>query len=199
MNKSEKAAVNEFVSLVGGRTWERTSHRCTGKWRGTTDYGFVIDGRVTFYVSNGMSYFERRVREWSKAIRTFRTKKDYFLRLLYDQVERDNAKATAEGLHRIRLVDIGILTPESDNQNDFFSPFALIEVGEKQFKHRTTNLGLAIVLDNLESYLKECNKKIYTAGAVDSPDYIFCGVRFNSSDGLYKICVSAKNQEAMAG
>ena len=48
MKKSEIEAVNEFVALVGGKSWERTSHRCTGKWRGTTDYGFIIDGSITF-------------------------------------------------------------------------------------------------------------------------------------------------------
>ncbi len=55
MKKSEIAAVNEFVVLVGGKSWVRTSCRCTGKWSGATNYGFVMDGRVTFFVSNGMS------------------------------------------------------------------------------------------------------------------------------------------------
>ena len=44
------------------------------------------------------------------------------------------------------------------------------------------------VKEGLETYLKECNRKnTYTAGAVQIPDYIFCGVRFCSSDSLYKI------------
>lgn len=188
MKNTEKAAVNEFVALVGGKSWERTSHRCTGKWSGTTDYGFVMDGRIPFFVSNGMSYFEERVREWIKAIRDFRTKKDYYLRLLRRQVKIDNANAEAEGLHTVELIDIGILSPESDNQYDFFSPYALVEVDGRQFKHRTTNLSCAIVRDELEKHLEKCNdRKPYTAGAVYTPDYLFCGVRFDSHDGLYKI------------
>lgn len=188
MKKSEIAAVNEFVALVGGNSWERTSQRCTGKWSGTTDYGFIIDGRLTFFVSNGMSYFEQRVREWITAMRTFRAKKDYYLRLLREQVEKDNANAKVEGLQSVRLIDIGILSPECSGSYDFYAPYALLEVGGRQFKHRTTNLSFAITQDELEKYLDECNsKKIYTAGAVKEPDYILGGVRFSSTDDLYKI------------
>lgn len=188
MKKSEKAAVDEFVALVGGKTWERTASPCTGKWRGTTDYGFVMDGRISFFVSNGMSYFEARIREWIKAIRDFQTNREHCLRLLREQVEKDNAKASAEGLHQVRLLDIGILSPECADSYDFFTPYAQLEVNGRKFKHHTSNLSCAIVKEGLETYLMECNRKnTYTAGAVQTPDYIFCGVRFCSSDSLYKI------------
>ena len=52
MKRKEKAAVDEFVALVGGKTWEPVRHKCMGKWSGMTDYGFVIDGRITLFVSN---------------------------------------------------------------------------------------------------------------------------------------------------
>ena len=188
MKKSEIAAVNEFVVLVGGKSWERTSHRCTGKWSGTTDYGFIMDGRIYFFVSSGMAYFEERVREWCKSIKTFRVKKESYLRLLREQLEKDNANAQAEGLYSVKLLDMGILSPESSSQYNFFAPYALIEVNGRQFKHRTTNLNFAITQDDLEKYLDECNsKRIYTAGAVKEPDYILGGVRFCSTDDLYKI------------
>lgn len=50
MKRKEKAAVDEFVALVGGKTWEPVRHKCMGKWSGMTDYGFVIDGRITLFV-----------------------------------------------------------------------------------------------------------------------------------------------------
>ncbi len=60
MKRKEKAAVDEFVALVGGKTWEPVRHKCMGKWSsGMTDYGFVIDGRITLFVSNSMAYFKR--------------------------------------------------------------------------------------------------------------------------------------------
>ncbi len=101
-----------FVVLVGGKSWERTSHRCTGKRSGTIDYGFVMDGRVYFFVSNGMKYFEKHLREWIKSIKTFRAKKDYYLRLLREQVEKDN-DAKAEGLQRVRLIDMASCLPKA--------------------------------------------------------------------------------------
>ena len=177
-----------YLSMDDGKTWERTASPCTGKWRGTTDYGFVMDGRISFFVSNGMSYFEARIREWIKAIRDFQTNREHCLRLLQEQVEKDNVKASAEGLHQVRLLDIGILSPECADSYDFFTPYAQLEVNGRKFKHHTSNLSCAIVKEGLETYLKECNRKnTYTAGAVQIPDYIFCGVRFCSSDSLYKI------------
>ena len=75
MKRKEKAAVDEFVALVGGKTWEPVRHKCMGKWSGMTDYGFVIDGRITLFVSNSMAYFKKRIREWIKSIHTFEAKK----------------------------------------------------------------------------------------------------------------------------
>ena len=146
------------------------------------------NGRACYILRLQRYVIEQRVREWIKAIKTFRAKKESYLRLLREQVEKDNAHAKAEGLQSVRLVDIGIVSPECGDSYDFFAPYALIEVGGRQFKHHTTNLSFAIMQDELEKYLGECNsKKIYTAGAVHTPDYIFCGVRFSSTANLYKI------------
>lgn len=76
MKRKEKAAVDEFVALVGGKTWEPVRHKCMGKWSsGMTDYGFVIDGRITLFVSNSMAYFKKRIREWIKSIILLRRRK----------------------------------------------------------------------------------------------------------------------------
>lgn len=180
--------MNEFVALVGGTAWEPTRHRCTGKWSGTTDYGFIMDGRVTFFVSNGMSHFEDKVREWSAALKTFQTKKDHHLRLLREQVERDNAAAKEEGLREVRLIDIGILSPESNGQYDFFAPYLLLEVDGRRFKHHTSDFKYAVLDDELEKYIQERNgKNRFTAACVQEPDYMVFGVRYSSTDNYYKI------------
>ncbi|KAB4180730.1 MULTISPECIES: hypothetical protein [Bacteroidaceae] len=189
MKRKEKAAVDEFVALVGGKTWEPVRHKCMGKWSsGMTDYGFVIDGRITLFVSNSMAYFKKRIREWIKSIHTFEAKKDCYLRLLREQIEKDNDKAKDEKLNPVRLIDIGILAPESNSPFDFFAPYVLVEINGRRFKHQTAELSCAIMVDSLAGYLEECNcKDIYTARAVRTPDYIFCGVRFDSRDNMYKI------------
>ena len=188
MKRKEKAAEDEFVALVGGKTWEPVRHKCMGKWSGMTDYGFVIDGRITLFVSNSMAYFKKRIREWIKSIHTFEAKKDCYLRLLREQIEKDNDKAKDEKLNPVRLIDIGILSPESNSPFDFFTPYVLVEINGRRFKHQTAELSCAIMVDSLAGYLEECNcKDIYTARAVRTPDYIFCGVRFDSRDNMYKI------------
>ena len=166
MKRKEKAAVDEFVALVGGKTWEPVRHKCMGKWSGMTDYGFVIDGRITLFVSNSMAYFKKRIREWIKSIHTFEAKKDCYLRLLREQIEKDNDKAKDEKLNPVRLIDIGILSPESNSPFDFFTPYVLVEINGRRFKHQTAELSCAIMVDSLAGYLEECNcKDIYTARA----------------------------------
>ena len=162
MKRKEKAAVDEFVALVGGKTWEPVRHKCMGKWSGMTDYGFVIDGRITLFVSNSMAYFKKRIREWIKSIHTFEAKKDCYLRLLREQIEKDNDKAKDEKLNPVRLIDIGILSPESNSPFDFFVPYVLVEINGRRFKHQTAELSCAIMVDSLAGYLEECNcKDIY--------------------------------------
>lgn len=162
MKRKEKAAVDEFVALVGGKTWEPVRHKCMGKWSGMTDYGFVIDGRITLFVSNSMAYFKKRIREWIKSIHTFEAKKDCYLRLLREQIEKDNDKAKDEKLNPVRLIDIGILSPESNSPFDFFTPYVLVEINGRRFKHQTAELSCAIMVDSLAGYLEECNCKDIT-------------------------------------
>lgn len=111
MKNSTKIAVNEFVRLLGGTTWTRTTSSCTGKWSGTTDYGILIDGHIHLFVSNGMAGFEPRVREWIASLKTFQVKKDYYLELLREQARRDNATAISEGLFPVHVLDIGMSRP----------------------------------------------------------------------------------------
>lgn len=190
MKKSTTAAVNEFVALVGGKTWTKTSHACTGKWRGTYDHSIVIDGRHRLFVTNGMPYFEERIREWSAAIKRFRIKKEEYLRVLRRQSELDNIKAQEEGLKRVEVLDIGILSPETTDGWHFFQPYVLLEVGDIRYKFMESSLSHALFEDRLEMWLPKYEKPIYTAGGVQNPDFIFGNVRFNSKDSLYRIPTS---------
>lgn len=142
MKRKEKAAVDEFVALVGGKTWEPVRHKCMGKWSsGMTDYGFVIDGRITLFVSNSMAYFKKRIREWIKSIHTFEAKKDCYLRLLREQIEKDNDKAKDEKLNPVRLIDIGILSPKAIARL-IFSPLCVSR--NKRQAVQTSNSGIKL-------------------------------------------------------
>ena len=190
MKKTTIAAIDEFVALVGGKTWTRVSRACTGKWRGTYDHSIVIDGRHRLFVTNGMTYFEERIREWSEAFKRFRSKKEEFLHIIRKQSELDNRKAREEGLQTIEVADIGILSPETTNSWFFFMPYVLLKVGNRQYKFMESSLSHALFEDWLEMWLPKYEKPIYTAGGVQDPDFIFGNVRFNSKDNIYRIPTS---------
>lgn len=190
MKTSTKQAVDEFVELVGGKSWVKISYRCTGKWRGTTDHGFMIDGKYRLFVTNRMTYFEETVREWISQITTFWEKKEEYLQIIRQQAELDNRKALEEGLETVIVRDIGILSPESAYDIDFFKPYVLLEIGKQQIKFVESSLVFALKQDRLDRWLEKLPKNVYTAGAVVDPDFIFGNVRFNSTDGMYRIKIN---------
>ncbi len=175
------------MKLVGGTTWTRIESHCTGKWRGTTDYGILIDNRIKLFVSNGMTGFDNRIREWIGIIKTFRTKKDEYLQKLREQAQRDSISAQAEGLHPVKVLNIGIVSPEATDGYFFILPYALLEVNRMQFKFSTSNFAAAIEGDCLDTWLEEAQNSISTATGIHIPDYIFGGTRYDSHDTKYTI------------
>ncbi len=132
--------------------------------------------------------FEPRVREWIASFKTFQVKKDYYLELLREQARRDNATAISEGLYPVHVLDIGIVSPEASDGFYYFYPYVLIEVNGLRYKHLTSNFGCAIFRDFLAEWIKARNAKATTtAGGIDNPDFIFCNVRFDSRNGMYRI------------
>lgn len=187
MKKSTVQVVNEFVTLVGGTTWIKTATACRGDYRGTYDYAILIDGRQRLFVTNGMSGFEERIRDWIGIIRTFRTKKEDYLQVIRQQAVCDNRTAKEEGLKTIQVLDIGILSPEADDGYDFFQPYVLLEVGDRQHKFTETGFAYAIRQDRIEKWVQDCERRLFTAGGVVNPDFIFGNVRFDSTNGMYRI------------
>ncbi len=187
MKKSTKQAVDEFVRLVGGKSWIKTASHCTGKWAGTIDHSIIIDGKHDVFVTNGMTHFEERILEWCESIRSFNARKEEYLRVVREQVERDNERGAAEGLHPVTVVDLGMVSPEATDGFFFFRPYALIEVNGKRYKFSETGFAHSILHNKIDKWLEKGSKPLWTAGGVENPDFVFCGVRFNSKDEMYRI------------
>lgn len=187
MKKSTIKAVDEFVKLVGGKTWTKDRHPCYGKWAGTWDHGIIIDGRIRLWVSNGMTHFEERILEWCEQIRSFNAHKEEYLCKIREQVDRDNPEAIAEGLYPVTVVDIGVISPETKEGHYFFSPYVLMEVNGKRHKYTEAGLGRAFLSNEIDEWLNRGDRPLWTAGGVKNPDFAFCGVRFSSEDGSYCI------------
>ena len=79
--------------------------------------------------------------EWIKSIHTFEAKKDCYLRLLREQIEKDNDKAKDEKLNPVRLIDIGILSPKAIARL-IFAPYVLVEI--KRQAVQASNSGVKL-------------------------------------------------------
>lgn len=183
MKKTEIAAVNELARLVGCGTYKKISHHCTGKWRGTIDHGLEFDNGCHIFISNGMAGFEERAIEYIRKIKTLRENREKYIELLSARIAIDNETAVAEGLQQVKLIDVNVNTGLQDS---FLWNYLLLEVGGRHFRHIETSLNYALAQNTLEDYIAGKNR-LFTAGAVNKPDYIITNVRFNSKDDLYKI------------
>lgn len=186
MKKTTTKAVDEFVKLVGGSSWEKIKFRCTGKWTGTYDYGIRIDRKVNVWISNGMRNFESRIIEWFGNIRTFNMNKTKYLTLVRARVEIDNEKGVAEGLFPINVLDIGVVSPEATDGYFFFLPYVMIEVNGIRYKFTEAGMD-AFLRNSVEEWLVGDDDPLWTAGGVKNPNFAFNGVRYNSQDRMYRI------------
>lgn len=180
MKKTTAEAINEFVTLSGGKKWELTSKACTGDWRGATDYGILIDGRTSLYVATGWENFEPTIREWTHRMKIFNEKKDYNLRLLRERTEGDNGRAEAAGLHPVKVLDLGIFATGAPRGFMGMGGFALLEVNGRRLEYSSPEFSLAMWNDGLREYLTTCGAG-NSARYVDTHfDYLFLGELRNS-------------------
>lgn len=180
-------AVDEFVKLVGGKSWVKTKQACRGKWAGTYDYGFIIDGKMDMWVSNDMSRFEENVVEWCEGIHSFNAHKIQYLDKIRELVNRDNLRATAEGLFPVKVLDIGVISPESSDCCHFFRPYVFLEVNGEQYKFTESGLGEVFFRSGIDKWLAKAEKPLWTAGGISKPNFVFGGIRFDSNYGGYRI------------
>ena len=176
--------MSELTALIGCKSYERISQACTGKWRGTTDYGLLFDNCCYHFVSNGMGAFDQNLREVITEIKTVREQREEHLSIIKEQVERDNAVAATEGLSQIKVLNTAVNT---ESEHCFLWAYVLLEVNGKRFKFIETMLNYYLRTNNMQKWLTDRPLNIFTAGAVREPDFIFGNVRFSSSDDLHKI------------
>lgn len=185
MTKEQFQICQELTRLMGYNTFDKTSRRCTGKWSGTTDYSLVFDNKITLSVSNGMTHFYETVNTYIDQLKQFKTNKDCMLQQIRKNVISDNLTAKEEGLFPVTVKDIGI---NLSNEHYLLWNYLLLEVDGCTFQFIETGLNYAIRNNKLEKYFTEqSNKKIFTAGAVQAPTFIFGNVRFSHLDNIYKI------------
>ena len=183
MNRQEKALAAQLAELIGCKSYTHISKRCTGKWRGTTDYGLLFDNGCYHFASNGMAGFEQEIQKDILEISTVLQYRESYQAVISEQLALDNEIALREGLSPVKLIDTGINT---DYEHYFLWAYALLEVNGRQFRFIETMLNRHLRTNTLAIWETDRPKDIYTAGAVQNPDFIFGNVRFSSTDDMHK-------------
>lgn len=69
------------------------------------------------------------------------------------QVVQDNKNAILENMNPITVLDIGIISPESNDAYDFFLPFVLLDVNGKQYKFTESGLNNAFLCNGIDKWI----------------------------------------------
>ena len=181
-----KQMCDKMAKLLGHKSWKKIGHPCTGKWRGTTDYSLVFEDESEVFISNGMKYFDENLTDMVATLERFISPafQSYFLEILNRQREIDNVAAGDEGLQQYKVLGLtfkqiihGITYGLKMEVDDTI--FNFVETGFVMDMHDTKSDGETLLT-------KWQRKNRYTAGAVESPTFIFHNVRYSHLDGLYK-------------
>lgn len=189
MNKKQTALCDELCALLGHKSWTMTGRRCTGKWSGTTDYSLTWEDGTGMFISNGMSYFDKGVSDTIDMLK--RTRNPENQRAMMDvlwEFEDDDVKMAKEaGLQHYKLLGlVEIVEPDAFGMIWWG---VRIKVGGRIINYRET--GMSYDIKNGADKLRETRerkkgKKLWTAGGVESPNYVIRGVAHDMNYSGYQ-------------
>ena len=187
MDKTTVELCNELCALLGHRSWTKEGSRCTGKWAGTTDYSLRWDDGTSMFISNGMTYFEERVKETVEMVRRTRsTEHQEAIMDVLREYEREDAEMAREaGLKSYRL--LGLIEVIDDIGTIWWG--VRLDVDGKTIDF--TESGLSCDIEKGAEKLREtkeyeAGRELWTAGGVETPDYVIHGVGHSTTYGCYR-------------
>jgi len=189
MDKNTIELCNELCALMGHKSWTKEGSRCTGKWAGTTDYSLRWDNGERMFISNGMYYFEERVRETVEMIKRTRSKEHrQALMQVLREYEKDDALLAKEcGMKSYKV--LGLIECMGDPQFNMIWWGVRLDVDGKTVDFVETGLSCDIkegAAKLRETKEREAGRKPWTAGAVENPDYIIHGVMHQTDGKCYR-------------
>lgn len=198
MTNEETTLCQQLTKLLGYKKFRKIGTRCTGSWAGTTDYYLLFDEKVELFISNGIAPFAACIKTYIQELQTFEKYKEDMFRTICNQVEKDNLTAAQEGLLPVKCISLDINKEPTDY---FLWPFIRMEVAGCQFNLIETGVKYAIFENKLNEIFERQNEmKIFTAGAVEKPTFIFNNTRFSHLDNLYKLKLLDQNgQKSTSG
>lgn len=177
--------IESIASVFGAKDGIRGLRKCTGKWRGSTDYFISFDNGERLYVGNsgGGRKFEAMVDEYYDKYNplTVAEKKSFALEKLRKRAKFDNEIA-----ERMRVSPYEVVSVELGAKGDYLGwYYVVLKIGDSVFTHLES--GLCYDIDRM-MFSGTVRQNYFTAGALkDSEvDYVFNGVGFSSKSILYK-------------
>lgn len=169
MNKEQTVLCQKLTKTLGYSTFIKVGQRCTGKWKGITDYSLIFDGKTRLFISNGMKYFFERVEECIRQLQTFAENKEAMFQTICKQIEKDNLKAEREGLLPVECISLNLnIIPDMTS----LWTYIRIEVTGYQFNFIESGTNYAILHNELEKHFEQNNtKQIFTDGGVWKPTF----------------------------
>jgi hypothetical protein len=179
--------INKIALTFGAKTGARASRRCTGKWRGTTDWSIKFDNGEQLFLGNsgGSKKFSQLVDECYEVYNPIavQSAKDYAFEQLRQRSPQDNVFAERLGHLPYEVVSLELVTSDKGGHIGWF--YVVLRIGDKIVNHLDTGLNYNI---RMKMFSETVRAKYYVAGGLkdDEVDYIFNGVGFSSTSSLYK-------------
>lgn len=182
--------MDRLAKCFGAETGEKVGVACRGKWAGTTDYSVKFNNGERFYISNGMKGFDKVLADYVTIYENFSMNKDVLMNSLRDMEASDNEKAAKMGLKQYHIKDIKCT--QSGQYLGWF--YGVLEIDGKEttisetgFNHSLTECLSADSNAPLLEYISKGQEKdYYVAGGLDSADFVFHGVGFDTQSPMYK-------------
>lgn len=188
MNKQTMALCDELCRLLGHTSWTKVGVRCTGKWAGTTDYSLKWEDGTRMFITNGMTYFEKVLRDTVEMLKRTRDMEHQraIMEVLWEY-ERDDAKMAHEaGLSDYKV--LGLIEDVSALTGTIWWGVRLLIDG-RIVDFRETGLSYDIkegAAKLRETKEREAGRKLWTAGGVQTPKYVIHGVGHDYNYDCYK-------------
>ena len=179
--------LNQIATVFGATTGGKSTIRCTGKWRGTTDYSIVFDNGEKLFLGNSShgKRFPQLVDETYELynLSAVTATKKYALERLTARAPQDTVIAEVLGFVPYEVVSVELITSDKFGYIGWY--YIVLKIGNKLVNHLDTNLDYCI---RKQTFSESVKKGYYVAGGLkdNEADYVFNGVGFSTESTLYK-------------
>lgn len=132
-----KKLEQSLTELLDKKSYIHYKRACTGKFRGTYDYGLTFEDGTKYFISNGKKYYLNHLTDAVKMYRYFHENREYLSRRTKEIIDRDNKQATSLGLKPVEFIDLNLKTAD-DGYNLFWIGFDYRHDGILYWKTETT-------------------------------------------------------------